>query len=110
MAHRQRRQNYRPRFLGVNHARVTAELATMAQASHLFDTAITPLIVPAFLTLPPTLRQAWWDGLLSSIVGAMTASIGDKATQDSCDDLYERAKDFARDLAKLPTADIPTRL
>jgi hypothetical protein len=94
----------------MNHARVTAELATMALASQLFDTVLTPLIIPGFNALPPTLRQAWWDGFLSSIVGAMTASIGDKATQDSCDDLYERAKDFARDLAKLPTADIPTRL
>jgi len=79
----------------------------MAQANHLFDKVLTPLIAPGFMALPVDMRQAWWDGFLSSIVGAMAATLGEKKAQECCADLYTRAKDFAADLAKLPPADIP---
>jgi hypothetical protein len=80
----------------------------MAHASHLFDTVLTPLIIPGFNALPHALRQAWWDGFLSSVVGAMAASIGEKQCEEACEDLYTRAKDFAADQAKLSPTDIPT--
>lgn len=79
----------------------------MAQASHVFDSVITPLIAPGFMALPPDMRQAWWDGFLASIVGAMAATIGEKQTEVSCEDLYTRAKDFTADRAKLSPTDIP---
>jgi hypothetical protein len=84
----------------------------MNAASQVFDTAVTPAIVPYFRSVPTDLRQAWWDGFLSSLVGAMAATIGEKATQEACEDLYTRAKDFAADQKRAkqdkPAADIPT--
>jgi hypothetical protein len=88
--------------------RSNAELAVMAAASRCFDESATPAIFPSFNSVPADFRQAWWDGFLSSLVGAMAATIGEKQAQDSCTDLYARAKDFAADQAKLPPADIPT--
>jgi len=83
-----------------------AQLAAMDKASGVFDRLVTPVIFPSFQSTPPNLRQAWWDGLLSSIVGAMSATIGEKAAQECCEDLYTRAKDFAVDRSKKPVTDI----
>lgn len=85
-------------------AQSAAELAAMDQASELFDKVLTPVILPGFRAIPPQLRQAWWDGFLSSCVGAMGATIGEKATQECCTDLYARALDFAADQAKAHAA------
>jgi hypothetical protein len=77
-----------------------ANLATMDRASDFFNVVVTPLLRPSVMAMPPDLRQAWWDGFLSSLVGAMAATIGERATQECCDDLYTRAKDFANDQRK----------
>lgn len=82
----------------------------MAQASRCFDTVVTPAILPAFNSIPHECRQAWWDGFLSSLVGAMAATMGEKQTIESCTDLFTRAKDFAADQAKLSPTDVPTPL
>lgn len=83
-----------------------AQLAAMDKASGAFDKLVTPVILSSFQSTPPHLRQAWWDGILASMVGAMGATIGEKATQECCEDLYARAKDFATDRAKKPVTDI----
>ena len=80
----------------------------MADASRCFDKIVTPAIFHSFNAIPADYRQAWWDGFLASIVGAMAATMGEKQTEDSCADLYTRAKDFAADRAKLSPADIPS--
>jgi hypothetical protein len=87
-----------------------AQLSAMDKASGVFDTVLTPILISHIRRTAPNLQQAWWDGFLSSVVGAMTATIGEKATQECCEDLYTRAKDFAADRAKQSTADIPKGL
>jgi hypothetical protein len=79
---------------------VTLEHETLKEASQFFDTVVTPLIRAGVMGIPPQLRQAWWDGFLASVVGAMGATIGEKATVESCTDLFTRAQDFAADLRK----------
>jgi hypothetical protein len=77
------------------------ELHVMNGASVIFDAKVTPVILPYVTNLPSTdARVAWWDGFLSSLVGAMAATVGEAKTAEICSDLYTRAKDFASDQAK----------
>lgn len=78
----------------------TLEQHSMAEGSKCFDEVVTPAIVQTVMLCPMNRRQAWWDGFLASVVGAMAVSIGEDKTQDSCKDLYTRARDFASDQAK----------
>ena len=82
------------------HVRVARELQVMDSGSRCFDHMITPQLRPIVMSIPPAQRQAWWDGFLASLVGAMGVTIGEKATQECCEDLYTRAKDIGSDLKK----------
>ena len=82
------------------HVRVARELQVMDSGSRCFDHMITPQLRPIVMSIPPAQRQAWWDGFLASLVGAMGVTIGETATQECCTDLYTRARDFAADLKK----------
>lgn len=75
--------------------------ARMAAASKVFDEGVTPVILPHVMGLRIEDRDDWWAGFLSSTVGAMAASMGEKKAQDACKDLFTRAKDFAADQAKV---------
>lgn len=84
------------------HIASALQVQLMNEGSVVFDTVVTPVLHPCMLRVPNDREQltAWWAGIMSSMVGAMSATIGEKATQQLCDEMYERAKDFAADQAK----------
>lgn len=80
--------------------RLTLEknLEVMASGRECFNYGVTPVIRPQVANVKPELRQAWWDGLLAGIVDAMIITIGEKATIESCQDLFTRSKDAKADV------------
>jgi hypothetical protein len=72
--------------------RIRAESEVMGSARTCFNMAVTPIIRPQVASKLPALRQAWWDGFLAGCVDAMLVTIGEKATKEVCDDLFERAQ------------------
>jgi hypothetical protein len=73
---------------------IQTDQVPMADGSRVFDHVVTPLLRPIVLSVPPADRQAWWDGFLASCVGAMTVSMGETRTRQSCFDLWVRAKEW----------------
>lgn len=75
-------------------------LRHMNAGSTVFDKIVTPAIAEIVKRTPPEHRQAWWDGFLASLVGAMSVTLGEKATQEVCEDLFTRAADHAADVER----------
>jgi hypothetical protein len=80
--------------------KAAAERAAMESGSTVFDLAVTPIIRPVLFGHQQHVRAAWWDGFLASVVGAMSATMGDDECERRCQDLFIRAKDWKSDQAK----------
>lgn len=72
---------------------IERDLMVMASGRECFNFGVTPVIRPQVAALPSHERQAWWDGLLAGVVEAMVITMGEKATLESCYDLFTRARD-----------------
>jgi len=77
--------------------RAAREALIMNQASSFFDMTLTPAIVREIRGRPKEDLIAWWSGFAASLVGAMSATIGERKCIELCDDLYDRSKEFQND-------------
>jgi hypothetical protein len=81
-------------------ARAAREKVLMERANAFFDMTLTPFILTQIRGLSKEDMIAWWDGFGSSLVGAMSVTVGERKCMQICEDLYERAKEFDEDLRK----------
>ncbi|MFI5397576.1 MAG: hypothetical protein ACHQ9S_18725 [Candidatus Binatia bacterium] len=72
----------------------------MAEASSFFDMTLTPHILRQIRGKSKDELVAWWSGFAASLVGAMSATVGERKTIEICDDLYDRAKDWESEQMK----------
>lgn len=79
---------------------VATDRLRMAEASSFFDMTLTPHILKRIRGMPREDLIAWWNGFAASLVGAMSATVGERKTIEICDDLYDRAKDWENEQQK----------
>lgn len=84
----------------ISAARIRRESARMGSSRTCFNMAVTPIIKPQLERCPANERQAWWDGFLAGCCDAMMVTIGEKATKEVCDDLFERAQHANEEVRK----------
>lgn len=83
-------------------ARAAREKLIMEAASSFFDMTLTPHILRQIKAnrLPKEDLEAWWSGFAASLVGAISATVGERKCIAICEELYDRAKQFDEDQRK----------